>query len=69
MLFAAATVVVSQLAQTRVSTSLRFPFACLANKGRKLVITPVYIKHANEADIIRARGVGVAIEFPTGRRL
>jgi hypothetical protein len=33
------------------------------------IIQPVYIKHANEADIIRARGVGVVMGFPTGRRL
>jgi hypothetical protein len=29
-----------QLAKNRHSTSLRFPFACLANKRRKVVRTP-----------------------------
>src|ERR1035437_1278141 len=32
-----------QLAKNPVSTSLRFPFACLANKRRKVAITPGFI--------------------------
>jgi len=34
-----------------VSTSLRFPFACLANKRRKLVRTPVAVEKGTKAVI------------------
>jgi hypothetical protein len=30
--------------ENRLSTSLRFPFACLANKRRKVAITPVAVE-------------------------
>src|ERR1035437_5725288 len=33
------------MAINRVSTSLRFPFACLANKRRKVAITPGYVNY------------------------
>ena len=48
------------LAINRVSTSLRLPFACLANKRRKVAITPALYKGMSRTffPLRRRRGFG-----------
>jgi hypothetical protein len=57
------------LLQNRHSTSLRFPFAYLANKRRKVVITPDSVNDANPFILARVTVLPKRLSVTTGIRL